>query len=63
MAAAQLKLTEPEETAAASPVGAAGAAVHDVVEEGGEVVPVPVPVPDVDVVPVEPDELAVLPED
>jgi hypothetical protein len=61
VAAAQLKLTEPEETAAVSPVGALGAAVHEVVEEGGEVVPVPVPV--VDVAPVEPEELAVLPDD
>jgi hypothetical protein len=61
MAADQLRLTEPLETAAVSPVGAAGTVVHEAVDEGGEVVPVdPVdPVDPVEVVPVGSVELEV----
>jgi hypothetical protein len=55
--AAQLKLTEPAETAAASAVGAAAAVVHEVVEEGGELVPVG------EVVPVGSEELVVFPDE
>lgn len=55
--AAQLKLTEPVEMAAASPVGAPGAAAHEGVEEGGELVPVG------EVAPVGSEVLVVFPDD